>query len=85
MSASSSSLLYVAGEAQQTLMMSDRTLTLDSLPGGVLKWSLTHFAVSLISALFMLLSQQFISHFIPRSFILQSISCDGIGCSDDSL
>lgn len=85
MSASSSSLLYVAGEAQQTLMMSDRTLTLDSLLGGVLKWSLTHFAVSLISALFMLLSQQFISHFIPRSFILQYISCDGIGCSDDSL
>lgn len=41
--------------------------------------------VSVISALFMLLSQQFISHFIPCSFILQYIYCDGIGCSDDSL
>lgn len=40
----SSSLLYVAGEVQQTLMMSDRTLTLDSLQGGVLKWSLTHYS-----------------------------------------
>lgn len=28
-------MLYVAGEAQQTLIMSDRTLTLDSLQGGV--------------------------------------------------
>lgn len=42
MSASSSSLLCVAGEALQTLIMPDRTLALDSLPGGVLKWSLTH-------------------------------------------
>lgn len=41
--------------------------------------------VSLISALFMLLSQPFISIFIPRSLILQYISCDGVGCSDDSL
>lgn len=30
-----SSVLYVAGEARQTLMMSDRTLRLDSLQGGV--------------------------------------------------
>lgn len=29
------SVLYIAGEAQQTLIMSDRTLTLDSLQGGV--------------------------------------------------
>lgn len=31
------SLLYVAGDALQTLMLSDRTLKLDSLQGGVLK------------------------------------------------
>lgn len=42
-------------------------------------------AVPLISALFMLLSQQFISHFIPHSFIPQYISADGIDCSNDSL
>lgn len=46
-SSCSSSLLPVAGEARQTLMMSDRTLTLDSLQGGVLKWSLTpYFSIS---------------------------------------
>lgn len=42
-------------------------------------------AVPLISALFMLLSQRFISRFIPHSFIPQYISADGIGCSNDSL
>ncbi len=41
--------------------------------------------VSLIPALFMLLSQPFISIFIPHSLILQYNLCDGIGCSDDSL
>lgn len=41
--------------------------------------------VSLISTLFLLLSQPFISIFIPQSLILQCTSCDWIGCSNDSL
>lgn len=50
-------------------------------------WSRVWFTipVSLISALFILLSQSFISIFIPHSLILQYIPCDGIGCSNDSL
>lgn len=41
--------------------------------------------VCLIFALFILLSQSFISIFIPHNLILQYISCDRIGCSNDSL
>lgn len=37
MSARSLLLLYWAGEARQTLMMSDRTLAFDSIPGGFLE------------------------------------------------
>lgn len=44
-----------------------------------------HCTASLISALFILLSQSFISISIPHNLILQYISCDGIGCSNDSL
>lgn len=52
---------------------------------GSWSWVWLSISVSPTPALFMLLSQPFISIFIPRCLILPHISCDGIGCSNDSL